>query len=368
LPIPEKPWEAISMDFVLGLPRTQRGFDSIFVVVDKFSKMAHFIPCHKTSDATHIANLFFKEIVRLHGLPRSIVSDQDTKFIGHFRRTLWKNLGTNLAFSSAYHPQTDGQTEVVNRSLGDLLRSLVTEHHNSWDQILPQAEFAYNDSVNRSIGKSPFQIFYGTQPRGVSELRESEQAETSSARAEEFAEAMQELHAEVKQRLMKANQEYKRIVDQRRRQLHFEVGDMVLAHLRKERFPRGTYNKLKMKKIGPCRVLKKFGENAYELELPEGIEISPIFNISDLYPYKTDTADTATEEPVVQWQKQLPVAQKPEMECILDKGVSKKTRRKQYFEYLVKWKNHPVEDASWETKAMIQKHGQTMQELMDRSP
>jgi hypothetical protein len=245
----------------------------------------------------------------------------------------------------------------------------VTEHHTSWDQILPQAEFTYNDSVNRSTGKSPFQILYGTQPRGVSELRESEQAETSSARAEEFAEAMQELHTQVKQRLMKVNQEYKRRADQRKRQIQFEVGDMVLAHLRKERFPRGTYNKLKMKKIGPCRILRKFGENAYELELPEDIGISLIFNISDLYPYRTEDEGAGTDEqPVIQWQKQLPVAQKPEMEYILDNRASKKTRRKQYFEYLVKWKDHPVEDASWETEAVIQKHGHTVQELMDRSP
>jgi hypothetical protein len=149
------------MDFLLGLPRTQRSCDSIFVVVNRFSKMAYLIPCQKTSDATHITNLFFKEVVRLHGLPKSIVSDRDTKFVCHFCRTLWKKLGTDLSFSSTYHPQMDRQTDVVNQSLGDLLRSLVAEHHGQRDQIFSQVEFAYNNSPNRSTRQIPFQIMYG---------------------------------------------------------------------------------------------------------------------------------------------------------------------------------------------------------------
>jgi hypothetical protein len=167
--------------------------------------------------------------------------------------------------------------------------------------------------------------------------------------------------------LQNLSQEYKRRADQHRRELQFEVGDLILAHPRKERFPRGTYNKLKMKKIGPCKIVKKFGANAYEIELPNGIGISPILNISDLYPYKAKEVGAENEQTGFQWTKQIPIAAKPQMESIIDKRVSRKAKRKEYFEYLVKWKAHPVEDSSWEDEVEIQKHGQTVKEIMNRS-
>ena len=158
------------MDFVLGLPPISRWSDSIMVVVDRFSKMAHFIPCRKTDDASYVVGLFFKEIYKLHRVPTSIVSDRDAKFLTHFWRTLWRKIETSLDNNTSFHPETDGQTEVINRSLGSLLRCLVWENPRGWESVLLISKFAYNTSTNKSIHNSPFEVIYGTNPSSVLDL------------------------------------------------------------------------------------------------------------------------------------------------------------------------------------------------------
>lgn len=325
LPVLEKTWEEISMDFILGLPRTQRGYDSIYVVVDRFSKMAHFIPCKKTNDAIHVAKLFFKEIVRLHGLSKNIVSNRDAKFVGYFWRTLWKKIRTDLKFCPTYHPQTDGEIEVVNKSLGNLLRCLVGDKPKGWDLILPQAEFAYNNLVNRTTSNSPFQIIYGSSLRVFSDLKRIDSVDKKSAEAEDFADHMKSIHEEVREHINKMNSQYKSKVDLKRRHKEFQIGVEVMVHLRKERFPAGTYNKLKMKKFGPCRIVSRHDSgNAYKIELPSGLNISSIFNIFDLTKFHEAKSDEGTTIEPIHIPKNNSKDKK--IEAILDSRVRRSTR------------------------------------------
>ncbi|OMO53322.1 reverse transcriptase [Corchorus capsularis] len=266
LPIPYEPWAHISMDFVLELPRSKRGKNSIFVVVDRFSKMAHFIGCTKTDDAINVANLFFKEIVRLHGMPKTIVSDKDAKFLSHFWRTLWAKLGTKLLFSTTCHPQTDGQTEVVNRTLSTLLRALIKKNLRIWEDCLPHVEFAYNRSIHSTTGYSPFETVYGFNlliPLDLLSLPLSVQVD-----GERKADFVKDLHAKVRAQIEKKTQHYMKVANKGRKEVIFEPGDWVWLHLRKERFPEKRKSKLLPRGDGPFQVLERINNNAYKLDLP----------------------------------------------------------------------------------------------------
>ncbi|KAF7826468.1 putative gag-pol polyprotein [Senna tora] len=227
LPVPTHPWTDVSIDFILGLPKTRNGRDSIFVVVDCFSKMAHFIPCNKPDDATHVANLFFREIVRLHGIPRTIVSDRDAKFLSHFWRVLWGKLGTHLLFSTTCHPQTDGQTEVVNRTLGTLLRAIIKKNVKAWEDCIPLIEFAYNRSVHSSTKFSPFEIIYGFNPLTPLDLVYLPINEISSLDGKRKEELVRKIHEEAMLHVLEKNKQAAKHANKGRKLVNFQPGDWV---------------------------------------------------------------------------------------------------------------------------------------------
>ncbi|KAE8701689.1 hypothetical protein F3Y22_tig00110515pilonHSYRG00071 [Hibiscus syriacus] len=266
LPVPEAPWFDVSMDFVLA--------------------------CRKTMEADRIVYLYFKEIVRLHGVPQSITSDRDTKFISHFWKSLWGKLGTQLNFSSTYHPQTDGQTEVVNRSMGNLLRCLEGTKPKQWDLALPQAEFSYNRSKNITTGLSPFEIVYGQNSSGVLDLAHIPRIGRFSPKENEMAKYLRGIHGQVKHTIHESNTKYKTRVDSHRRQVLFDVGDFVWVVLTRDRFLVGEYNKLKDRKIRPYEVVQKINDNAYRLRLPSHLKTSDVFNVKHLSPCFVDCDDT----------------------------------------------------------------------------
>ena len=172
------------------------------------------------------------------------MSDRDAKFLAHFWRTLWRKIGTNLQYSTNFHPQTDGQTEVVNRSFGNLLRCFVRDKPKEWENVLPIAEFAYNSSTNRTTQHSPFEIVYGMQPASVLDLSNLPLPKKEHPKATDLVEFIQQLHADIKKKIEVSNAKYKAQADKKKRQVIFKEGDLVRVILTKERNPAGPNTKL----------------------------------------------------------------------------------------------------------------------------
>ncbi|MCO5597091.1 hypothetical protein L7F22_051165 [Adiantum nelumboides] len=284
LPIPNERSESLSMDFIVTLPISSKGNTQILVNVDRFSKMAHFIPCKITVPAPDIASLFIQHIFRIHGLPKSIVSDRDPKFTGNFWTSLFKSLGTNLLFSSAYHPQTDEKIERVNQILEEMLRHYIQIRLNTWEEYLPLVEFAYNNSFHTAIGMTPFQAAFGHTPLVPTNFV----IQHKVALADQLVNEMQVLLLQSKDKLAHVRQTYQKQANKHRRHFDFQEGDMVLLYVASHRYKmvKSVYPKLRPKYYSPFKILKKYSTVSYRFELPQALgKIHPTFHISWLKQY-----------------------------------------------------------------------------------
>ena len=267
LPIPIWKWEKITMDFVIGLPRTRRQHDVIWVIVDRLTKSAHFLPINVEDSLEKLAQLYVDEIVRLHGVLVSIMSDRDPSFTSRFWPSLQAALGTRLHFSTAFHSQTDGQSERTIQTLEDMLRACVMEFKGSWDTHLALMEFAYNNSYQASIEMAPFKALYGRKCRtpvcwdevGERKLVGPKLVQITSEKVKVF-----------RDNLKIARDRQKSYADNRRKDLQFEIGDRVFLKISpwKGVLIFGRREKLRPRYIGPYEIIAIVGPVAYKLKLP----------------------------------------------------------------------------------------------------
>ncbi|KAD4385578.1 hypothetical protein E3N88_25747 [Mikania micrantha] len=280
--IPQWKWEQISMDFITKLPRTSSGYDSIWVIVDRLTKSAHFLPIREDFKMEKLAKLYITEIITRHGVPMSIISDRDSRFTSRFWQSMQKALGTRLDLSTAYHPQTDGQTERTIQTLEDMLRCCVVDFGGSWDNHLPLIEFSYNNSYHTSIKCAPFEALYGRKCR--SPVCWAEIGESQITGPEIIQETTDKI-AQIKDRIKAARDRQKSYADNRRKPLEFAIGDKVMLKVSPwkgvVRF--GKKGKLAPRYVGPFEILDRIGPVAYKLQLPQELSgVHDTFHVSNL--------------------------------------------------------------------------------------
>src|SRR6266542_4192133 len=352
LPVPTWKWEDIHMDFIVGLPRTLKGNDSIWVVIDRLTKTAHFLPVRTDFSARRYADLYVARIVSLHGVPRTITSDRGSTFMSYFWKHLHSALGTQLIHSSAYHPQTSGQVERVNQILEDMLRACALAYSKNWEECLPLAEFAYNNSYQKSLQMAPFGALYGRRCR--SPLNWSKPGERVTFGPDLVTEAKEKVRV-IQNHLKTAQSRQKSYSDKRRRPLEFEVGSW--AYLRvspmKGVHKFGVKGNLAPRYIGPFRILQQCGPVAYQLELPPHLSsMHNVFHVSQLKKCLRVPSE-AVEIEIIQLEPDLTYREHPIK--ILDQKEHA-TRRKAIKSYKVQWSNHSEEEATWETEDYLRDH------------
>ncbi|KAJ0435523.1 putative nucleotidyltransferase, Ribonuclease H [Helianthus annuus] len=309
--IPKWKWEQISMDFVTGLPRSQRGNDTIWVIVDRLTKSAHFLAIRETDKFSTLAEIYLKEVVSRHGVPTSIISDRDARFTSELWQAMHKSFGSRLDMSTAYHPQTDGQSERTIQTLEDMLRACVIDFGKNWEKHLPLVEFSYNNSYHTSIQAAPFEALYGRKCR--SPLCWAEVGDSQLTGPELVVDTTEKI-SQIRQRMAAARDRQKSYADKRKRPLEFQVGDRVLLKVSPwkgvVRF--GKRGKLNPRYVGPFEITEKVGKVAYRLNLPAELSaVHNVFHVSNLkkclsdetlvIPFKELTIDEQlhfTEEPI----------------------------------------------------------------------
>ena len=340
--IPQMKWECISMDFVTGLPKSH-GYDSIFVVVDMLTKMTHLFPVHKDDKAKDIAHVFMKGVFLHHGLPRRIISDRDSKFTSNFWKAIFEATGTQLSFSTAYHPQTDGQTERVNQVIEDMLRAYCMREPARWTRYLYLIEFAYNASFQRSIGMSPFKALYGQEC--LTPLKWTDpliRVQVSKEMLDEIQEQVDQIRLDIKA----AQDRQKAYANSKRIDRVFEEGDMVFLRVKpkKSSLSLGKFKKLSARYCGPYVIIKKLNNQAYQLLLPPNVKVHNVFHVNLLKKYVPDANHILDDD--------LPLITKDGTLDITPERIlqyrTRILRNRTINEYLIKWTGYPEEDATWE--------------------
>ena len=243
LPVPHDRWEEVSLDFIVGLPRTKDGHDAILVFVDRLSKWAYFVPTVTTVDAKETARLFHDVVFSRHGMPKRLISDRDARFTSHFWRALFDAMGTTLGMSTAYHPQTDGQTERVNRILEEALRAYVNAMQTDWDCHLPSLQFAYNTARHSSTNETPFFLNYGRHPiipTNLTNALPNQSPLQNVPVANAFLQGLRAAMERANTALEQSRARYKRVADTHRKHVTYEMGDKVLLSMSHVTLPGGS--------------------------------------------------------------------------------------------------------------------------------